>query len=91
MNETKTHKNKCYNKILKANKPCPESACRHFLNSKQSLNCSIIAADDGPKTLQEIGDYYGVSRMRICQIEKMILNKLRKNSDDFQEHETLSS
>jgi len=50
------------------------------LRAKGSLNCSIIAAQSGPKTLQEIGDYYGISRMRVCQIEKSILKKLKSGA-----------
>jgi len=30
------------------------------------------------RSLQEIGDELGLTRMRICQIEKIILEKLRK-------------
>ena len=30
-------------------------------------------------TLQEIGDVLGLTRMRICQIEKAILEKIRKS------------
>ena len=30
-------------------------------------------------SLQEIGDELGLTRMRICQIEKQILEKLRKS------------
>ena len=71
---------KCYMIIRSTSIACPESCCRHFLNSEQDLNCAIIAARTGAKTLQEIGDYYGISRMRICQIEKSILGKLRKDS-----------
>ena len=71
---------KCYNHVSDSGHACRESSCRHFLNSKNDLNCSIIAAQAGPKTLQEIGDYYGISRMRVCQIEKTILKKLRKDS-----------
>lgn len=72
--------NKCYVIVQNANVCCPERSCRYFLHAPGDLNCAIVAAQDGPKTLQEIGDYYGISRMRICQIEKSILGKLRKNS-----------
>ena len=71
---------KCYKLVADSGEPCPESECRHFLNSEKDLNCAIIAAQDGPRTLQEIGDYYGISRMRVCQIEKAILRKLRSDS-----------
>ena len=37
-------------------------------------------------TLQEIGDVLGLTRMRICQIEKAILEKIRKSGklEDFE-------
>jgi len=61
-------------------KACKKRDCRHFLLCDKDLNCSIIAARAGPKTLQEIGDYYGISRMRVCQIEKSILKKLKSGA-----------
>jgi len=70
----------CYQKVSRGRTPCQETSCRHFLSSEPDLNCSIIAANSGPKTLQEIGDYYGISRMRVCQIEKSILKKLKIGS-----------
>ena len=82
---------KCYVIIRDSNVPCPESTCRYFLKSNCDLNCAMIGALDGPKTLQEIGDYYHISRMRICQIEKSILNKLRKGSKSFDVYDTSSS
>ena len=78
--DNKFDANKCYVIIRGANVCCPDKGCRYFLHSHDDLNCAIVAAQSGPKTLQEIGDYYGISRMRICQIEKTILGKLRKNS-----------
>ena len=39
----------------------------------------MISAQKGPKTLQEIGEIFGVTRMRICQIEKSVLSKLVSN------------
>jgi len=70
----------CYQLVDDTNIPCSEIGCRHWLNAEVELNCSIIAAQTGPKTLQQIGDYYGISRMRVCQIEKSILKKLRRDS-----------
>ncbi len=89
MNNDKETK-KCYNLVQDSKKPCPKSSCRHFLSSEADLNCAIIAAQDGPKTLQEIGDYYGISRMRVCQIEKSILKKLRKDSKPISDFDPLS-
>jgi len=79
------HDYKCVLKVKSDNSPCSQGDCRHFLNCEADLNCSIVASEQGPKTLQEIGDYYGISRMRICQIEKALLKKLKgaKNLHDF--------
>ena len=57
--------------------PCENYDCRHNLKSSKYYSCALIAADDGPLTLQEIGEFYGISRMRVCQIEKTILKKLK--------------
>ncbi len=76
---------KCYEKLREGNLPCNQSDCRKYIHHENSRNCSVLAAEDGPKTLQEIGDVFGVSRMRICQIEKSILAKLRKSKAGFDE------
>lgn len=72
----------CLREIKNSNSQCNNTNCRHFVNNSRDLNCSIYAAEDGPKTLQEIGDYFDLSRMRICQIEKNILEKLRSKLED---------
>jgi hypothetical protein len=77
---------KCADEIKKNGTPCNQSECRYALKSFENLNCALIAADKGPMTLQEIGDFYGISRMRVCQIEKSILKKLKnhtKSLSDF--------
>ena len=76
---------KCHDKIRRTKKKCGQKDCRNFVQHEQSYNCAVLAADDGPMTLQEIGDIFGVSRMRICQIEKTILSKLRKTNSGFDE------
>ena len=76
---------KCYDKIRKLKIKCDQKNCRSFVHHKQSYNCAVLAAEEGPMTLQEIGDIFGVSRMRICQIEKTIISKLRKSHSGFDE------
>lgn len=37
---------------------------------------ALIKETGGDITLQEIGDIYGITRMRVCQIEKLSLQKM---------------
>ena len=55
---------------------CENKKCRQWINCKSHNNCTIIASKSGPMSLQEIGDIMGVTRMRICQMEKRIIQKI---------------
>ena len=74
----------CFNEHKNSNSTCRFDDCKYWIQSSTDLNCTIIAADDGPKTLQEIGDIFGVTRMRICQIEKNIINKLKAKKSSLE-------
>jgi len=67
----------CFKEHATCKVNCRKKSCRHWIKSKMYLNCSIIAANDGPMTLQKIGDLYGLTRMRICQIEKSAIKKIK--------------
>ena len=71
-------KNLCFKIHKLENKSCKNSKCRFWINCKEHNNCTIIAAKEGPMTLQEIGEIFGVTRMRICQLEKKIVLKLNQ-------------
>jgi DNA-directed RNA polymerase sigma subunit (sigma70/sigma32) len=68
----------CFKEHKKANKNCEKRTCRQWLECSKYNNCTILASQDGPKTLQEIGDLNSLTRMRICQIEKSALKKVRE-------------
>lgn len=68
----------CFERLneLPDNLVCLNENCEFNL-SRACKNCAIvqvIRSRYGSLTLQEIGDLYDLSRMRICQIEKSIID-----------------
>lgn len=59
------------------NVDCQRRACQHWISHSDAHNCVILAAQTGAHTLQKIGKIYGLTRMRICQIEKSIFEKIK--------------
>ena len=61
---------------------CQNNSCRfwHDLNSENN-NCIINKVNDAKTdfTLEEVGKLFNITRMRVCQIEKSILSKLKKS------------
>ena len=55
---------------------CQNKSCRQWIKCRDNQNCTIVASKKGPMSLQEIGDIMGVTRMRICQMEKRIIQKI---------------
>ena len=58
--------------------PCRNKECRLWVKCKAVQNCTIIAAQEGPLTLQEIGNLHELTRMRICQVEKEAIRKIKQ-------------
>lgn len=71
---------KCHEYYAKSNKVCKKNNCRYWVNSKCDKNCVVVKAQKGPTTLQEIGEMFGITRMRVCQIEKTIISKIKKRA-----------
>ncbi len=68
---------KCFEICESKKSTCKNKECRYWMESSEFNNCTILAADKGPMTLQSIGDIFGITRMRVCQIEKKILSKIK--------------
>ena len=73
---------KCFKYNQSKSKECNKKKCRYWINSKNYQNCCLIASnlnhDNNEKfTLQDIGDIFKVTRMRICQIEKIAIRKIK--------------
>jgi hypothetical protein len=73
---------KCFDAHSAKNIACRKKECKNWIKCGKHLNCVLISAKDGPKTLQEIGEVFSLTRMRICQIEKSILGKLKSSLPD---------
>jgi len=72
-------KQKCFEhcKIKRIN--CKVDQCRYWINYKEYNNCCLIGSESVDKiTLQNIGEIFDVTRMRICQIEKIAIKKLKE-------------
>jgi len=70
-------KETCFETIEKLGCSCAKRECKQWIPYEKGANCVLITTRKGPLTLREIGDIYGLTRMRICQIEKKIYKKIR--------------
>jgi hypothetical protein len=68
----------CFAVHLAANVDCQRQRCQYWIPYSEGHNCVHIAAQDGPHTLQHVGQIYDLTRMRICQIEKEIFEKVKE-------------
>lgn len=67
----------CYDVTEKVGLCCQRKSCPQWINYENGKNCVVLTTQKGPLTLREIGKIYGLTRMRICQIEKNIYQKIR--------------
>lgn len=70
----------CFAFTAKHGVDCQRKRCRQWIPNPEGHNCVMVSAQNGAHTLQKIGQIYGLTRMRICQIEKAIFEKIRSVS-----------
>lgn len=70
---------KCFEQVANERKSCKNKSCRYWIDCDAYKNCCIVGAKSSDKlTLQNIGEIFNVTRMRICQIEKAAVKKLKE-------------
>ena len=70
--------------------PCEKKDCRCWFDSKENNNCVILCVKkNGTQRQQDIGQYFSLTRMRVCQIEKQILSKVNIISEKLKEEKII--
>lgn len=60
-----------------------QKECRQYIDYPDEHNCTLVSVEvNGEMSLREIAERIGVTHVRIMQIEKKALEKLRKRMRD---------
>ena len=69
---------KCFEYHSNNNTECEKINCRYWINCKKHQMCCLnVCKKNENITLEDVGKIFGVTRMRICQIEKIAIKKLK--------------
>lgn len=56
-----------------------EDSRYYIAGAVEHNNCALCLAEDrGPMTQEQVGNYLGLTKMRISQIEKIAMKKLKR-------------
>jgi hypothetical protein len=82
---------RCKKKGTFITEPCHDKVCEWWLKNETFCNCTWVACNYGPFTLEEVGEMMGVTRERIRQIEAKALKKLqhKKRKDQLTDFASL--
>ena len=74
--------NKCARECIMQRSACNQTECRMWIRYREDLNCALVAVynNKGPMTLEEISKRFGLSVVRIKQIQDKAIQKLKKNN-----------
>ena len=69
---------KCFKYHKETESNCEKINCRYWVDSDSSQMCCLNLIDQRENfTLEDVGKIFNVTRMRICQIEKRAIEKLK--------------
>lgn len=75
---------KCFNYHKENMLTCDNKKCRYWIEEKNNQNCCVnLVEEKKDMTLEEIGNIFKVTRMRICQIEKRAIQKIKEKLNSF--------
>ena len=74
---------KCFKFNQKNNSMCNIKNCRYWINHNKSNNCCINYEKKEKTTLEDVGKIFSVTRMRICQIEKIAISKIKSSIKNY--------
>jgi len=57
---------------------CSDNKCDWYIKNEKHYNCTWVACNFGPFTLEQVGEMMGITRERVRQIEAKTLKKLEK-------------
>ncbi len=71
--------NECARSCCAYEVSCPNKDCSNWVDYEKDLNCTLVSVHKhGSMTLREAAERLGVSFVRVCQIEKAALQKVKK-------------